>query len=120
MATKKEPAEKVADRAATSARRAKRRASRAAKAAGKDLSLDDLRQYSPAVVGFVRGLILAALTAGTAAIADGLQSGHTGRALGVGVASSVGVAVFRFIEGVLDKAQGAPASARLLGGSPKS
>lgn len=119
MPTRKEPEGKVAARAATSARRAKRKAKRATQAA-EDLSLDDLRQYSPAVVGFVRGLILAALTAGTAAIADGLQSGHTGRALGVGVASSVGVAVFRFIEGVLDKAQGAPASARLLGGSPKS
>jgi fucose permease len=77
-------------------------------------------KFSPGVVGMARGLVLAILTAIISALTIAVQGGHVGKATLVAVVTSVGVAVLRFIEGVLDGKAGAPASTRLLGGPPKA
>lgn len=106
------------DRVQTSARRATKSARKATKAAKQELSLDDIKSFSPALVGFVRGLLLAALTGAVNYIIAqlaGLSGGDSGA---VGIVSTGLVAALRTVEGLLDVKLGAPRQARLLGAKP--
>lgn len=79
-----------------------------------------LPKFSPAMVGFVRGVILAAMVGLVGGLTTIIQSGHMGKASLVWIGTTVATAVLRFFEGVLDGKAGAPNSARLLGGPPKT
>ena len=74
--------------------------------------------FSPAVVGFFRGLILAA-AAGALNFAIAHLGGMTeGDSFGVGLVSTALIGALRTVEGLLDVKLGAPRQARRLGGSP--
>lgn len=78
----------------------------------------DMKSFSPALVGFLRGMVLAAATGVlnyTIAQIGGM--GGSG-ATGVGVVSTVLVGVLRSLEGILDVKLGAPRQQKPLGGKP--
>jgi hypothetical protein len=99
----------------STARRASRSAKTATTAAERELGLDDLKGFSPILVGFLRGLLhamlMAAITYVTKELAD------LGSVGAIGTVAVVAVGAVRSLEGVLDKLLlGAPPQARLLGG----
>lgn len=98
------------------ARRAKRSAKRATSATKREL---DLGKFSPALVGLARGLVLAILVGLSGGIATVIQSGDMGKGGLVWMLTTVATAVFRSIEGYLDKLAGASPSPTLLGFSRK-
>lgn len=103
--------------AKASARRASRKASRATKAVKQELSLEDFKGVSPILVGFLRGCLHAAVM-GVLAYITSLVSDGAGP---IGVVATLGLAVTRSLEGILDKMLlGAPPQARLLGGKDAS
>jgi hypothetical protein len=78
----------------------------------------NMKSFSPALVGFLRGLLLAAATGAlnfAIAQVSGLSGGDSGA---IGLLSTVLVGVLRSLEGVVDQKLGAPRQARMLGGKP--
>lgn len=98
----------------STARRAQKKATRASNAAKREL---DLGGFSPALVGFLRGLLGAAAIGALNFIIAQL-GGIEGEGAGaVGLVSTVLVGALRTVEGLIDgKLLGAPRSARPLGG----
>lgn len=117
MAEKNETDPAIKDRLETGARRAKKKATRARKAAPKELSM---KSFSPALVGFVRGLLIAAATGALNYVIAQLTGVEGDGAAGVGVISTVLVGALRSVEGLLDLKAGAPRQARMLGAKPVS
>jgi len=76
----------------------------------------DMKTFSPALVGFLRGLLHAALI-GILNYVIAQLGGVDGEGAGaVGIISTALVGALRTIEGLLDLRLGAPRSRRLLGG----
>jgi hypothetical protein len=107
--------DEVKEHVQLSARRAQRKAKSATKAAKREL---DLGGFSPVLVGFLRGLLHAAIMGALSYISTAMAGGASGKAGVVGSVATIGVAVVRALEGLLDgKLLGAPRSPRMLGGA---
>lgn len=112
--TDEDKADEVKAKIKSNARRANKKAKRATAAARREL---DLGGFSPALVGFLRGL-LGAAAIGALNFAIAQLGGIDGEgAEAVGLVSTVLVGTLRTVEGLIDgKLLGAPRSARPLGG----
>jgi hypothetical protein len=107
--------EEVQANIAATSRRAKRQAAKADKAMKRELSF---KGFSPALVGLVRGALNAAVLGVLTYVTTQLSDTAGGAGL-VGGVATVGIAVVRAVEGILDgKLLGAPRQKRLLGGAP--
>ena len=88
--------------------------------AKRDLSMEDIKKFSPAFVGFLRGLVLAIIVGLIGGLTTIVQSGQMGKAGLVLVGTTVTTAVLRFIEGILDGKAGAQPSPTPLGFAKKT
>lgn len=86
----------------------------------RDLSMEDIKKFSPALVGFLRGLLLAALVGLTGGIVTVIQSGDMGKGGLIWALTTIVTAVGRSIEGYLDKLAGAEPSPSPLGFARRS